>query len=121
MVGVDRIQSRWWVQQAWPEYLYVAATSSYEATVTTHHPGEPCAGCAHPDAAPPPEEIPTISFVSFWAGLLQACALLSEAAEAQPARRIVVYPFALGETHWWLASDLRAVANCAIACEASRS
>ena len=68
-----------------PEHLYVAATSLYEATVTTHHPDEPCAGCAHPDAGPPPEAIPTISFVRFWAGLLQACALLgSEQKHSQP-------------------------------------
>ncbi len=120
-VGVDDIRARWWVQQSWPSHLYVAATSNYEAVVTTHHPGQPCAGCAHPEAGPPRSEIPTISFVSYWAGLIQACALLADLRGESEARRITVYPFALGERTWWTASQLRAVRGCAIHCPASRA
>jgi ThiF family len=118
VVGVDRIEARWWVQQAWPRNLYVAATSNREAVVTTHHRSGACAGCAHPEAAPPRDEIPTISFVSFWAGLIQACALLTEEASSSP-RRLTVFPFALGESAWSSAADLRPTARCAIGCAAS--
>jgi hypothetical protein len=119
-VGVDDIRARWWVQRSWPEYLYIAATSLYEATCTTHRPGGPCAGCAHPHAAPPPQEIPTISFVSFWGGLLQVSAMLADAAEPRPGRRITVFPFALGEPTWFLAHPLPHGAECAMSCTASR-
>jgi len=118
-VGVDDIRARWWVQRSWPEHLYIAATSLYEATCTTHRPGGPCAGCAHPHAVPPPKEIPTISFVSFWGGLLQASAMLADAAEPRPAQRITVFPFALGERVWFLAHSLPCGADCAISCGAS--
>lgn len=119
VVGVDRIEARWWVQEARPRNLYVAATSNREAVVTTHHANGACAGCAHPHAAPPPEEIPTISFVSFWAGFLQACALLTEDARSAP-RRLTVFPFALGERHWASTTQLKPIAGCAIRCAASR-
>lgn len=118
-VGVDNSSSRWFVQQQWPDHLYVGATNNREAVLTTHHPGEPCAGCAHPDPVEPGEMVPTISFVSFWAGLLQACALLAEADTAQAARRVVVYPFGLGEKLWSMASALPRGARCAIGCPAS--
>jgi hypothetical protein len=120
-VGVDDIRARWWVQESWPSHLYVAATSNYEAVVTTHHPGQACAGCAHPEAAAPRSEIPTISFVSYWAGLIQACALLADLSGESDARRITVYLFALGERTWWTASRLTPVRGCAIACPASRA
>jgi len=119
-VGVDDIRARWWVQRSWPEHLYIAATSLYEATCTTHRPGGPCAGCAHPHAVPPAQEIPTISFVSFWGGLLQASAMLADAANPRPARRITVFPFALGERVWFLAHSLPYGADCPISCSASR-
>ncbi len=121
VVGVDHIPARWWIQEEWPQNLYIGATTNNEAIVTTHHPGEPCAGCAHPEAGPPPDEIPTISFVSLWAGLLQVCALLAENTEPRAAQRITVYPFALGGPSWGTASELRPNPNCAIACTASHA
>ncbi len=119
-VGVDDIRARWWVQQSHPEHLYIAATSLYEAICTTHRREGPCAGCAHPHAGPTPAEIPTISFVSFWGGLLQACAMLADARTPGPARRIAVYPFALGEQSWFLAHPLPAGGDCALCCAVSR-
>jgi molybdopterin/thiamine biosynthesis adenylyltransferase len=92
LVGVDDVRARWWVQEANPRWLAVGATGDHLAQVTTHEPGSPCAACLHP-APVPLGEVPTISFVSFWAGLLQACALL---APSCPPRNIVVHPFALG-------------------------
>jgi ThiF family len=118
VVGVDRIEARWWVQEAWPKNLYVAATSNRESVVTTHHAHGACAGCAHPQAAPPPDEIPTISFVSLWAGLLQACALLTENTHSA-SRRLTVFPFALGEPSWASTAELQPIEGCAIQCQAS--
>jgi hypothetical protein len=121
LVGVDDVTARWRVQESQPANLYIGATTNKEAILTTHHPGEPCAGCAHPDplSLDDGEFVPTISFVSFWAGLLQSCALLSEAAQGLPARRITVYPFALGETAWGSAVELPGGARCALECVAS--
>lgn len=119
VAGVDNSKARWLVQEQWPPHLYVGATSNHEAVLTTHHPGEPCAGCAHPDPLPEGEMVPTISFVSFWAGLLQVCALLSELERPLPARRVTVYPFALGQPTWNSAADLPAGGRCAIHCPVS--
>jgi ThiF family len=122
-VGVDHIPARWWVQQEWPANLYIGATTNYEAIVTTHHPGEPCAGCAHPHPLQLADDqfVPTISYVSFWAGLLQACALVEGVVQRRPARRITVYPHGLGEKRWHRTAELPTGAQCAIDCPASRS
>jgi len=122
VVGVDHIPARWWVQEEWPANLYIGATSSHEAIVTTHHPDEPCAGCAHPHplTLADDEFVPTISIVSFWAGLLQACALLSEATRPERASRRTVYPFGLGEKHWCRSVELPTGAHCAIDCHSSK-
>jgi molybdopterin/thiamine biosynthesis adenylyltransferase len=119
VVGVDNSKARWFAQEQWPAHLYVGATSNHEAVLTTHHPGEPCVGCAHPDPLPEGEMVPTISFVSFWAGLLQTCALLSELDRSLPAQRLTVYPLALGERTWSNAVDLPAGRRCAIGCPVS--
>jgi hypothetical protein len=123
IVGVDDIPARWRIQEAQPNNLYIGSTTNNEAILTTHHPGQPCAGCAHPDNAELEngQFIPTISFVSFWAGLLQTCALLQEVAHPLPARRITVYPFALGEPSWSNATNLPAGARCPLQCQASQS
>ena len=119
LVGVDDIPSRWRVSETEPKSLFVGATTNREAIVTNHHPGEPCAACAHPDLAVEEEFVPTISFVSFWAGLLQACALLAELQQLRSARRMTVFPFALGERSWFLSNELPYGARCAIDCDAS--
>jgi hypothetical protein len=121
VVGVDDIEARWRVQEAQPAYLYVGATNNKEALVTTHHPSEPCAACAHPDPLELADGdfVPTISFISFWAGLLQVCALLTEQAGPRPARRITVYPYGLGQDNWGHAKALYSGARCPIGCSAS--
>jgi hypothetical protein len=119
-VGVDDIEARWSVQREWPAHLYIGATDNTSAVLTTHRPGQPCSGCAHPDPLPPMrpgEFVPTISFISFWAGFLQALSLLSPPASA---RRITVYPFALGGGSWLHLSELPEGARCSIDCDASR-
>jgi hypothetical protein len=117
LVGVDDVEARWWVQEESPGWLCIGATGSHLAQLTTHVPGGPCAGCAHlvPLA---PQTIPTISFVSFWAGLLQTCALLCPTPP--PSRNIVVYPFALGGPTAIHSHRLAPQLECRIGCKASR-
>ena len=118
-VGADNVRARWWVQEEWPDSLLIGATDNTSAVLTTHRPGEPCAGCAHPDPLPAladDEFIPTISLISFWGGFMQALASMSE---QHPSRRVTVYPFAVGGSHWWHAADLPNGARCAITCQAS--
>jgi molybdopterin/thiamine biosynthesis adenylyltransferase len=119
-VGVDDIPSRWLVQEEWPESLIVGATNDQEAVVTIHRPVDPCVGCAHPDPLPPNDEfIPTISFVSFWAGLLQVCALLAELAGGPTGLRFTVFPFGLGGRHWYDVAELGANERCPVRCPRS--
>lgn len=78
IVGVDVIHDRWTIQECYLDAtVHVGATSHDFVLVTDHQPGTPCAGCTHPvdDEAPGP--IPTIGFVSLWAGLIQATRLLA--------------------------------------------
>ncbi|WP_164938933.1 hypothetical protein [Bradyrhizobium guangdongense] len=73
IVGVDDIPSRWYVQRTGPQWLGIGATTHWSAMASYHERGSGgCAECLHPyddlDASP----IPTVAFVSFWAGLLTA-------------------------------------------------
>jgi hypothetical protein len=117
LVGVDDIQARWWVQEAEPEWLAIGATGNHIAQLSTHLAGSPCAACVHPmplGAA----TIPTISFVSFWAGLLHACALVSGSHDAS---NIFVYPFALGGPAALARYAPAANPDCRLRCPCSRS
>jgi molybdopterin/thiamine biosynthesis adenylyltransferase len=112
LVGADDVQARWWVQEADPIWLAIGATGDHLAQVTTHLPGTPCAGCLHPIPLPP-QEIPTISFVSFWAGLLQACALL---APSEGPVNVTAYPFALGDSMPFFGSEPVKSPQCPLRC-----
>jgi molybdopterin/thiamine biosynthesis adenylyltransferase len=115
MVGVDDVEARWWVQQEDPAWLAVGATGNHLAQLTTHVPGSPCAACIH--AVPlSPQTIPTISFVSFWAGLLQACALVSG---SRLSRNVIIHPFALGGPSAVMSFSPVANPSCPIGCSAS--
>lgn len=72
LVGVDHIPTRWMVQKAWPRWLGVGATTHWSAMASFHTRQIPCAGCLHPHDEPGDAKIPTVAFVSFWAGLLLA-------------------------------------------------
>lgn len=97
VVGVDDIPTRWFVQRQRPGWLGVGGTSHGFVVVSDHLPGHPCAGCVHPiDDDNPLEEIPTIGFVSLWAGLLLAATLLEpDAATRSGTRRIEAHPMGL--------------------------
>jgi hypothetical protein len=117
VVGVDDVEARWGVQQEEPAWLAVGATGNHLAQLTTHVRDEPCAACVH-SAPLPPQTIPTISFVSFWAGLLEACALVSGIRPR--SRNVLVYPFALGRPTAISTFQLRSNSNCPIGCAAAR-
>jgi len=125
LVGVDDIPSRWEAQRAAAGWLGVGATSHYEASSSTHNPGQACAGCLHPIDDPlATAPVPTVSFVSFWAGLALAVRFLRH-------RLGVPYPGA--QQHLWLAplrmdSPLGACwfpvaprTDCPVGCRASRT
>ena len=117
VVGVDDVQARWWVQEDEPAWLAVAATGNNLAQLTIHVPGGPCAGCLHTTPLPP-ATTPTISFVSFFAGLLQACALT---VGSSTPRNIHVYPFALGGPAGVMSFKPTTNPDCPIACSSRRS
>lgn len=97
LLGVDDIPTRWFVQRQKPAWVGVGATSHAFVVVSDHLPGHPCAGCVHPlDDGNPLEEIPTIGFVSLWAGLLLAGTLLAPDAATRPGtHRIEAHPMGL--------------------------
>jgi hypothetical protein len=76
IVGVDHIPSRWDVQKTWPPWLGIGATSHFSAMASFHTPAISCAGCAHPVDDELLGNIPTISFVSFWADIWTAALYL---------------------------------------------
>jgi len=115
VVGVDDVRARWWVQEENPAWLAVGATGNHLAQLTTHIPGSACAACLHSQPLAP-QTIPTISFVSFWAGLLQACALI---CGSLTPRNIHVHPFALGGPAGVASFDPVALDTCPIGCPAS--
>jgi hypothetical protein len=85
VVGVDHIPTRWLVQRAWPTWLGVGATTHWNAMSSAHGEGLACAGCLHPRDDGDNNLIPTVAFVSFWAGLLLSVRLLRAAAGERPA------------------------------------
>src|SRR6266513_2625044 len=81
LVGVDHIPSRWEVQRARPLWLGVGATSHWACMASFHTVGLACAGCLHPEDDREPAIIPTVAFVSYWAGLLLAAYFLRAAGD----------------------------------------
>lgn len=122
LVGADQIPVRWAVQQAAPRWLQVSGTSHFFAMASSHHPDGPCAGCAHPIDERGDEPIPTISFVSLWAGILQALDLLNEASGRPAAGHYTMcYPFGLPGGRPIIRGKLDGVGNCPVGCPESRS
>jgi hypothetical protein len=72
IVGVDHIPTRWVAQACNPFWLGIGATSHWSAMASYHAAGVACARCLHAQDDPDDAPIPTVAFVSFWAGLLLA-------------------------------------------------
>jgi hypothetical protein len=97
LVGVDHIPSRWAAHRAAPFSWACVGASSHDFVVVSAHPvGSACAGCVHTHDEEVTGEIPTISFVSFWAGLIQALELITEAAGRSLARTRTTYVWSFG-------------------------
>lgn len=102
LVGVDHIPTRWLAQQAGPHWLGVGATTHWSAMASAHERDLPCAQCLHPrdDVADAP--IPTVAFVSFWAGLLLGVRFLRHlAGESVESRQQQSYLTALRPEAAW--------------------
>lgn len=82
MVGVDHIPTRWFVQESNPKWLAIGATTHWSATATYHTNDLACARCANPEDDDIDGLIPTVAYVSFWAGLLQVTYLLRHLGKA---------------------------------------
>jgi hypothetical protein len=96
LVGVDDIPTRWLVQRAGPDWLGVGATTHWSALASFHADGLGCAECLHPADDPGNAPIPTVAFVSFWAGLLTASFFLRHrAGQTIPASEQQIYLTAL--------------------------
>lgn len=126
LVGVDHIPSRWAAQQAAirsSSWVCVGATSHDFVFVSTHPLGSACAGCAHPRDESLAGPIPTISFVSFWAGLHQALELMTDAAGRAPAwaRSTYIWPFGLENRHGFHSFAQQAVNTCPVDSQRSRT
>lgn len=81
VVGVDNNKSRWDVQMDHPQNLICGGTERGQVTVSCHHAvqGEACVGCIYSSEDPVGSEgqpIPTISFISAFAGFLMAAEVL---------------------------------------------
>jgi hypothetical protein len=83
LVGVDHIPTRWAVQDASPEWMGIGASSHYSAMASYHTATTPCARCLHPVDDELRGLIPTVSFVSHWAGLWLATLFALECAGAK--------------------------------------
>lgn len=121
LVGVDDIPSRWLAQSNAPGWLSVGATSGLEAVVSAHEAGGPCAGCLHPHDAPFDGPLPTVAFVSAYAGFMQAYRLLANAVGLSPDGAVVSYPFALASPFAVMAIGQPARADCPVRCSAAQA
>jgi hypothetical protein len=122
LVGVDHIPSRWLAQRAaGPGWVCVGSSSHDFVLVSTHPVGAPCAGCVHPVDDDFTGDTPTVSFVSFWAGLVQALELVAHAGgrAGARARSTEIWPFGLDNPRGIRPYPHAAVASCPVRCAAS--
>jgi hypothetical protein len=118
-VGVDHIPSRWFAQEADPQWLGVAGTSHFDVIASEHRSGMPCAGCLHPHDDDAPGPLPTISFVSALSGLLLAHRLLGVATGAPAVSPSYAWCLALHEPRGLTSIGLAANPRCPVGCAAA--
>jgi hypothetical protein len=121
LVGVDHIPSRWAAQRAAAGWICVGASSHDFVLVSAHPPGGACVGCAHPRDEDIAGEIPTVSFISFWAGLVQALELAATIASRPFASARTTYVWPLGLENPRGIHQLTQVPadGCPVGCQAS--
>jgi hypothetical protein len=125
LIGVDHIPSRWEVQRHTRGWIAVGGTSHFNISCSSHRPGEPCCGCLHPvDDSDVVDPIPTVSFVSFWAGLASVVRLIREALGASYSlerQHLWLTPLRMDQRHaaMWLPVAPRK--DCPVQCSAARN
>lgn len=119
LMGVDDIPSRWRAQGAWPTWLGVGATDAFNVQVSYHARGLACAGCLHPTNNPIVGPIPTVAFISFWAGLILAVSFLRRVAGDTGSMAQQIYFSPLRPGFWW-ATGISPNPSCPVRCELSR-
>ena len=124
LVGVDDIPSRWTIQRYAPAWVAVSGTSHMNVSSSQHNPNEPCTGCLHPvDDQATANVIPTVSHVSFWAGLSMAVRLIRETLGSPyplEKQHLWLTPFRMHERHAAKWYPIPARRDCPVGCPASR-
>jgi hypothetical protein len=124
LIGVDDIPSRWHVQTCAPGVVTVGGTSHFSVSSSSHRTGEACCGCLHPlDGEIALAEIPTVSFVSFWAGLLMAVRILWESfgrPHSHDQQHLWLTPLRMDLPHAAMWSGVSPRKDCPVGCSASR-
>ena len=121
LVGVDHIPSRWAVQRSRPNWLGVGATDAFSAYVSFHTSEVPCVGCLHPDPLQLDGHIPTVAFVSFFAGLMLGTYLARrvnggmDPAQEQQAYVTMIRP------DTWVQGPVTANSRCPVPCKFARA
>jgi hypothetical protein len=125
LVGVDDVPSRWQVQRCTLGLLVVSGTTHFSISSSCHDPGEPCCGCQHPvDDPGGPTAIPTVSFISFWAGLAMAVRLIRRAIGASygPDRQhLWITPLRMDQHYAAIWSPVAPREDCPAGCSAATS
>jgi len=121
LVGVDDIPSRWLVSRHAPGWYSVAGTTHFTVMVSDHDPKGPCGGCLHPVDDADDEPIPTVSFVSGLAGLLQAYRVLAHGYGLASEPVVLAAPFNLGAPRALAYIGIAPRRDCPNACVASRA
>lgn len=125
LVGVDDIPSRWEIQRCAPNWVAVSGTSHFNISSSAHSVDEPCSGCLHPvDDLAGLNPIPTVSFISFWAGLVMAVRLIRETLRRPYLRNrqhLWLSPLRMDLPHSAMWSPVPPVRNCPARCAASRT
>jgi hypothetical protein len=103
LVGVDHVPTRWFVQESAPNWLGIGASTHWSAMASYHQNELACARCLHPLDDDNDAPIPTVSFVSFWAGLLLITYLLRAATsnhQVDAVQHVYLTPLR-PESIWW--------------------
>lgn len=123
LIGTDHIPSRWEVQKASQGWVGIGGTSHFGVLTSSHMPGQPCGGCLHwKDDLVANGPIPTVSFVSFWAGLSLAVRFLREKigyGYSLKQQALWLVPLRMDEQYAALWSPVAARADCPVGCIAS--
>jgi transcriptional regulator with XRE-family HTH domain len=125
LVGVDDIPSRWNVQRHAPGWITVSGTSHFSVSSSAHRAGSACCGCLHPvDDLAGANQVPTVSFVSFWAGLAMAARLFREvigSPYSSDRQHVWLTPLRMDQPHAAMWLPVPPHRDCPVQCSASRA